>query len=58
MKFVADTMIQKLARWLRILGYDVVSDSTKSLKNLIEISNKEERIFITRRKSFPEGIAP
>ena len=37
MKFVADTMIQKLARWLRILGYDVVSDSTKSLKNLIEI---------------------
>jgi uncharacterized protein with PIN domain len=28
------------------------------LNNLIEISNKEERIFLTRRKSFPEGIAP
>jgi uncharacterized protein with PIN domain len=58
MKFVADTMIEKLGRWLRILGYDVVFDSSKSLKDLIEFSNKEERVFLTRRKSFPEGIMP
>jgi uncharacterized protein len=58
MKFVADTMIEKLARWLRILGYDVVSDYSKSLKNLVEISNNEARVFLTRRKSFPDGIAP
>jgi uncharacterized protein len=58
MKFVADLMIEKLARWLRILGYDVVFDSSKLLKHLIEISNEEGRVFLTRRKSFPEGIAP
>ncbi|MBU2636999.1 MAG: Mut7-C RNAse domain-containing protein [Bacteroidetes bacterium] len=57
MRFVADTMLEKLARWLRILGYDVVFDSSKSLKELIEISNGEERVFLTRRKKFPEGVA-
>lgn len=58
MKFVADTMLEKLARWLRILGYDVVYDSSKSLKELVAISNNEERMFLTRRKSFPENIIP
>ncbi len=58
MKFVADTMLEKLARWLRLIGNDVVYDSSKSLKELVEISNSEDRVFLTRRKSFPEGIAP
>jgi uncharacterized protein len=58
MKFVADTMIEKLARWLRIFGYDVVSDSSKTLNELISISNKEDRVFLTRRRSFPDGPQP
>lgn len=58
MKFVADTMLEKLARWLRLIGNDVVYDSSKSLKELVDISNNEERVFLTRRKSFPEVITP
>lgn len=58
MKFVADTMLEKLARWLRILGYDVIYDFSKSLKELVEISNSDERVFLTRRKSFPENMIP
>ncbi len=58
MKFVADTMLEKLARWLRLIGNDVVYDSSKSFKELVNISNSEERVFLTRRKSFPEGISP
>lgn len=58
MKFVADTMLEKLARWLRIIGYDVIFDSSKKLEELVEIANYEERVFLTRRKSFPEEIAP
>ncbi len=58
MKFVADTMLEKLARWLRILGYDVIYDSSKSLKELVDISNSDERVFLTRRKSFPENMIP
>ncbi len=58
MKFVADTMIGKLARWLRILGYDVKYDSSLPLKQLVDTSNREHRVFLTRRKSFPNGITP
>ncbi|MDP2208174.1 MAG: Mut7-C RNAse domain-containing protein [Bacteroidota bacterium] len=58
MKFVADTMLEKLARWLRLIGNDVVYDSYKPLKELVDISNSEERVFLTRRKSFPESITP
>lgn len=56
MKFSADTMLGKLARWLRILGYDVKYDSSLPLKQLVEGTNKEDRVFLTRRKSFPDGI--
>ncbi len=58
MKFVADTMLEKLARWLRLIGNDVVYDSSKSLKELVEISNNQKRVFLTRRKSFPENLLP
>lgn len=58
MKFVTDTMLEKLARWLRLIGTDVVYDSSKSLKELVNISNAEGRVFLTRRKSFPDGITP
>lgn len=58
MKFVADTMLGKLARWLRILGYDTVYNSSALLKALIELSNNKGAIFLTKRKSFPNGTTP
>ena len=48
-KFVVDRMLGKLARWLRILGYDsLYPDADDS--ELIEIGKREERILITRDK--------
>lgn len=56
MKFVADTMLGKLARWLRILGYDTVYDPKLSLQELVSISNRTNALFLTHRKSLPDGI--
>lgn len=55
-KFVVDTMLEKLARWLRIIGCDVVFDSKMDLKELINIANSQSRVFITRRRYLPEDI--
>lgn len=55
-KFVADTMLEKLARWLRIIGCDVVFDPKMDLKELINIANSQSRVFITRRRYLPEDI--
>lgn len=57
-KFVADSMLGKLARWLRILGYDTVYNPSLSIKELVNICNKTGTMFITRRKVFPDGIYP
>jgi uncharacterized protein len=58
MKFVADMMLGKLARWLRILGYDVMYDQSLSLKDLVTLSNQTDTIFLTRRRTLPENILP
>ncbi|MDI6786093.1 MAG: Mut7-C RNAse domain-containing protein [bacterium] len=50
MKFLADSMLGKLAKWLRILGFDTAYYNSVSDKNLIEIAEEEERILITRDK--------
>lgn len=50
MKFVADVMLGKLARWLRLIGYDTVYNPKLATKELIKIANEENRIFITRSK--------
>lgn len=54
MKFIVDCMFGKLAKWLRILGYDTLYYKGSDPKDLIKIANLEDRIIITRnKKSFP-----
>jgi len=48
-KFVVDRMLGKLARWLRILGYDTLYPDAKD-EELIEMGNREGRTLITRDK--------
>ena len=48
MKFVADGMLGKLTRWLRILGYDVEYTGSMDDKELIQKAKKENRILLTR----------
>lgn len=52
-KFAADSMLGKLAKWLRIMGYDTYY---RSFYREMEIENltDERRIFITRNRSLSE----
>jgi len=47
-RFVADAMLGKLARWLRILGYDTLYDSRAEDNELVRLARAESRILLTR----------
>jgi uncharacterized protein with PIN domain len=47
-KFIADGMLGKLTRWLRMLGQDVEYSNRMDDSELIAISKKEHRILLTR----------
>ena len=48
MRFLADGMLGKLTRWLRILGCDVKYFNSLEDEELIDISIKEHRVLLTR----------
>ena len=48
MKFIADGMLGKLTRWLRILGHNVKYSNKLDDAQLIIIAKKERRILLTR----------
>src|SRR5262245_38313479 len=47
-KFVADVMVGKLARWLRVLGLDVVYSNAFQDDEIIRLAKSENRIILTR----------
>ncbi len=48
MTFIADCMLGKLARWLRVLGFDVLYDPQLDDPELVRIARREGRILLTR----------
>jgi uncharacterized protein with PIN domain len=48
LKFIADGMLGKLTRWLRILGHDVEYSNKLDDAQLIIIAKKERRTLLTR----------
>ncbi|HEV8374691.1 MAG TPA: Mut7-C RNAse domain-containing protein [Candidatus Polarisedimenticolia bacterium] len=48
LRFAADCMLGKLARWLRILGHDVLYFRRIEDADLVEIAVRESRILLTR----------
>jgi len=48
MKFVADVMLGKLARWLRVAGIDVLYNNTIADEELIIITQEQNRVLLTR----------
>ena len=57
MKFVADCMLGKLAKWLRILGFDVLFFSKAADKDLVDLSRREDRVLLTRDTGLIERTA-
>ena len=47
-KFVVDCMLGKLARWLRILGFDTVFDCSLSDAQLLHLARSQGRALLTR----------
>lgn len=48
MKFLADGMLGKTTRWLRMLGYDVKYSNMLDDDELVAIAKKERRILLTK----------
>lgn len=48
MKFIADGMLGKLSRWLRILGHDVRYSNKLDDARLITTARREKRVLLTR----------
>ncbi|OGW37631.1 MAG: hypothetical protein A2Y97_10670 [Nitrospirae bacterium RBG_13_39_12] len=48
MRFIADAMLGKLARWMRFLGFDTLYYSDISDKKLIKLAREQNRIILTR----------
>jgi hypothetical protein len=53
-KFVTDAALGKLAKWLRLLGYDTVVFSKQAGREMLRLADAERRIVLTRRKDMPE----
>jgi len=49
-KFLLEDNLIKLARWLRLLGYDATIHRSTNLSSLIALAIKEKRVFLTRSK--------
>jgi uncharacterized protein len=47
-KFVADVMVAKLARWLRVLGFDVAYSNVFQDDEIVGLARLENRIILTR----------
>jgi uncharacterized protein with PIN domain len=48
MKFIADVMVGKLARWLRVMGFDVAYSNVAEDDEIIRVAEAEDRIILTR----------
>ena len=56
--FVADVMVGKLARWLRVLGFDVIYSNKLEDDEILRIAAAENRIILTRDVAFAARCRP
>lgn len=51
-KFMLPENLNKLAKWLRVLGYDAMVVRKISMANMIRMANRDRRIILTRAHKF------
>ncbi|MDI6802012.1 MAG: Mut7-C RNAse domain-containing protein [Thermodesulfovibrionales bacterium] len=47
-RFIADAMLGKLSKWLRILGFDTLYFKALNDNELVKIAKQQQRILLTR----------
>jgi hypothetical protein len=57
-RFVVDTMLGRLARWLRAMGYDTLYPGQAEDRRLLQLSRAEDRILVTRDRMLARLGAP
>src|SRR5512135_1355781 len=58
MKFAADAMLGKLAKWLRILGYDTTYDRAVEDEELVSNARASGRLILTRDTRLVRRLKP
>ncbi|HEY3303050.1 MAG TPA: Mut7-C RNAse domain-containing protein [Candidatus Binatia bacterium] len=58
MQFAADKMLGRLARWLRIIGQDVIYGPELSDAGLIRAARREDRLILTRDRALGKKNPP
>ena len=53
-RFAADAMLGRLARWLRVLGYDTTYERDIPDAELVRLAVEERRFILTRDRVLPE----
>jgi uncharacterized protein with PIN domain len=56
--FIADVMLGKLTKWLRVMGIDVVYDASVTDDQLLRRAEQERRILLTRDRRLAQRRAP
>lgn len=57
-RFAVDRMLGRLARWLRVLGFDAVYRPELSGRNLLTLAAREGRVLLTRDRQLCRARTP
>ena len=57
-RFAADAMLGRLARWLRVLGYDTSYDIAVADPVLVRLAEEEQRLLLTRDRHLLRELRP
>jgi uncharacterized protein len=56
--FLVDTMLGRLARWLRVLGFDTRYEPTLDDRALVRLADAEGRVLVTRDRHLLRDLRP
>ena len=57
-RFAADAMLARLARWLRVLGWDTTFEPGLADPELVFLANEQRRILLTRDRPLLRELKP
>jgi uncharacterized protein with PIN domain len=57
-RFAADAMLGRLARWLRVLGFDTSYDPALTDADLVRLANEQGRTLLTRDRHLLRELRP